>query len=63
VTFQTVWVTRHRAILNKYLRGSNAGRLELHIRTSFLDLWADLGSLAGTGEANSYDVVGFGHDP
>ena len=29
---------------------------------SFLDLWADLGSLAGTDETDSYDVVGFGHD-
>jgi hypothetical protein len=45
-----VWETLPR-VLNKYPRGSNAGKLEPHIRKSFLDLWAKLSALAGTGEA------------
>jgi hypothetical protein len=49
-SFRAVWETLPR-ILNKYPRGSNAGKLEPHIRKSFLDLWAELGALAGTGEA------------
>lgn len=49
-SFRAVWETLPR-LLNKYPRGSNAGELEPHIRKSFLDLWAELGALAGTGEA------------
>jgi len=38
---------------SKHPRGSNAvGKLEPHIRKSFLDLWAELGALAGSGEAS-----------
>jgi hypothetical protein len=49
-SFRTVWETLPR-VLNKYPRGSNAGKLEPHIRKSFLDLWAELGALAGTGDS------------
>jgi hypothetical protein len=49
-SFRAVWETLPR-VLNKYPRDSNAGKLEPHIRKSFLDLWAELGALAGTGEA------------
>jgi hypothetical protein len=49
-SFRAVWETLPR-VLNKYPRGSNAGKLEPHIRKSFLDLWNELGALAGTGEA------------
>jgi hypothetical protein len=49
-SFRAVWETLPR-FLNKYPRDSNAGKLEPHIRKSFLDLWAELGVLAGTGEA------------
>jgi hypothetical protein len=46
-SFRAVWETLPR-ILNKYPRGSNAGDLEPHVKKSFLDLWAELGTLAGT---------------
>jgi hypothetical protein len=50
-SFRAVWETLPR-VLNKYPHGSNVGKLEPHIRKSFLCLWAELGSLAGTGEAH-----------
>jgi hypothetical protein len=46
-SFRAVWETLPR-ILNKYPRGSSAGDLEPYIKKSFLDLWAELGTLAGT---------------
>jgi hypothetical protein len=46
-SFRAVWETLPR-ILNKYPRGGSAGNLESHVKKSFLDLWAELGTLAGT---------------
>jgi hypothetical protein len=49
-SFRAVWETLPR-ILNKYPRGSGGvgyANAEPHIKKSFLDLWAELGALAGT---------------
>ena len=46
-SFRAVWETLPR-ILNKYPRGGSAGNLESHVKKSFLDLWAELGTLTGT---------------
>jgi hypothetical protein len=49
-SFRAVWETLPR-VLNKYPRDDDAGELEPHIRKSFMDLWDELGTLAGTGGA------------